>query len=138
MSATVSSSPPAPATGMIGRPSFSAAAAMIPTDVTSTAEPIAIGSRISLRSRPPTRVDEEHPDDVHNVRSGLELRQDHLAELVAGGMAGGCEDVGDFHAPTLERLAELSPCGLSAVGCGLPFTPRPAARAQTRTRRPLP
>src|SRR5947208_2908682 len=103
---------------MIGRPSFAAPEAIMPVEATRTAEPMTIGSRISLRSRAPTRgdfgeplaergalsqhvvvvVEEEDPDYVDAVNVLLELRQDHLAELVAGRVAGGGEDVGDFHA----------------------------------------
>ncbi len=38
-------------------------------------------------------VEEEHPDDVHAVVPGLELGEDHLAELVARGVARRGEDV---------------------------------------------
>ena len=57
-------------------------------------------------------VEEHHADDLGAVASLFELREDHLAEFVAGGVAGGAEDVGDLHlmeAPfhTLGRATRL-------------------------------
>ena len=42
-------------------------------------------------------VKEEHSDDLNAVRALLQLRKDHLPELVAGRVAGGGEHVSDLH-----------------------------------------
>ena len=42
-------------------------------------------------------VEEHHADDLDAMATLFELRQNHLAELVAGGMPAGAEDVRDLH-----------------------------------------
>ena len=42
-------------------------------------------------------VEEHHADDLDAVAALFELRQNHLAELVAGGMPAGAEDVRNLH-----------------------------------------
>ena len=46
---------------------------------------------------PTVVVEEHHADDLDAVAALFELGQDHLAELVAGGMSARAEDVCDLH-----------------------------------------
>ena len=57
-----------------------------------------LAHRVALAECERVVVEEEHPDDPHPVVSLLQLRQDHLAELVARSVPGGGEDVGNLHA----------------------------------------
>ena|SRR6476659_1504413 len=54
-----------------------------------------------------TVVEEHHADDLDAMAAFFELRQDHLAEFVTGGMPAGAEHIGDLHD------------GLSFLGCEL-------------------
>jgi len=44
-----------------------------------------------------TVVEEHHADDLDAVAALFELRQNHLAELVAGGMPASAEHIRDLH-----------------------------------------
>ena len=56
----------------------------------------ALAQRVAGAQHVGVVVEEEHPDDLDAVVALLQLRQDHLAELVARRVPGGGENVGDF------------------------------------------
>ena len=57
----------------------------------------ALADRIPRSQQIGVVVKEEHADDLDAMRALLQLRKDHLPELVAGRVAGGGEHVGDLH-----------------------------------------
>ena len=59
------------------------------------AQPLADG--VALAQDVGVVVEEHHADDLDAMTTLFELRQDHLAELVAGGVPAGAEDVCDLH-----------------------------------------
>src|SRR5690606_34570009 len=64
----------------------------------------ALAERVTLAQEIGVVVEEEHADDVGAVPPLLQLGQDHLAQLVAGGVAGGAEDIGNLHGPSPPSL----------------------------------
>ena len=58
-------------------------------------------------------VEEHHADDFDAVAALFELGQDHLAELITGGMSAGAEDVRDLHESHSFQVWWLIACSLA-------------------------
>ena len=56
-----------------------------------------LADRVALAQDVVVVVEEEEPDHLDPMGTLLQLRQDHLAQLVRGGVSGCAENVGDLH-----------------------------------------